>query len=110
MASSRPIFPFLINLACVFFDGGQRPGSKGPNSQLWHSFVVASPPEGMFIDGVASSECYTAVSFWEPDVDRRPVESCVAIVIGEAAFVPRGPNDPTETDKMMKIQGIQVLV
>ena len=64
----------------------------------------------MFIDGVASSECYTAVSFWEPDVDRRPVESCVAIVIGEAAFVPRGPNDPTETDKMMKIQGIQVLV
>jgi hypothetical protein len=110
MASSRPIFLFLINLACVFFDGGQRPGSKGPNSQLWHSFVVALPPEGMFIDGVASSECYTVVSFWELDVDCRPVESCVAIVIGEAAFVPRGPNDPTKTDKMMKIQGIQVLV
>jgi hypothetical protein len=94
----------------VFFDGGQRPGSKGSNNQLWHSFVVAAPPEGIFIDGVASDECYTAVSFWEPDVDRRPIESSVAIVIGEAAFLSKGPNDPTENDKMMKIQGIQVSV
>lgn len=110
MASSRPTFPFLISLTCVLYDGGQRPGSKGPNSQLWHSFVVASPPEDTFIDGVTSDDCYTTVAFWEPDIDRRPIESCVAIIIGEAAFLPKGPIDPTNGDKMMKVQGIQVLV
>ena len=110
IASLRPIFPFLINLTCLLYNRGQRPSLKGPNSQLQHSFIIALLLEGIFIDSITFDKCYIAVSFQELDVDRRPVESYVAIIIREAAFLPKEPNNPTKNNKIIKIQGIQVLV
>lgn len=126
MPPSQDKFPFTINLTCIIYGGGPKSPEKGPNGQLWYSCVVAYPPENPeaspsenpvasspenpFIDGVTADECYTTVSFWEPNADRRPIDRCLAVIIGEAAFLPKDPSDPGSSDKVLKIQGIQVSV
>jgi hypothetical protein len=117
MASIRspPTFPFNITATCILYGGGPKPfptaqSGNGSYMQLWYSCIVASPPENKSFDAVTADECFTAITFWEQDPSRRPVEGCVAVVIGESAFVPREPEELGASSIMLKVRGLQVLV
>ena len=119
MAFTKPAstYPFTLTTACVFYDGGAEPkamqAQKGENLQLWYSRIVAVPPSGKSFEAVTDDECLAAIIFWEPNVDRRPVEGSCAFVIGDAAFVPMKLDTSQESEgcrAMVKVKSHQVMV
>jgi hypothetical protein len=96
MASSKNTFLCMVTLTCILLDGGHEPGKKYDSYQLWHADVVGSTDEGVDIDNV-----------W---ADLLPTKDCMAIVTGEAAFLPNGSGDSPATKLALKIRAGQVCV
>jgi hypothetical protein len=62
------------------------------------------------IDNVRADEFSTSITFWERNPDLLPTRDCVAIVTGEAAFLPNGSGDSPATELALKIRAGQVCV
>jgi len=104
MASSKNTFLCTVTLTCILLDGGREPGKKYDSYQLWHADVVGSADEGVDIDNVRADEFNTSITFWERNTDLLPTKDCVAIVTGEAAFLPNGSEDSPATELALKIR------
>ena len=104
MASSKNTFLCMVTLTCILLDGGHEPGKKYDSYQLWHADVVGSTDEGVDIDNVWADEFSTSITFWERNANLLPTKDCVAIVTGEAAFLPNGSGDSPATELALKIR------
>ena len=102
MATSKNTFLCTVTLACILLDSGR--------NQLWHADAVGSADQGVDIDNVQADEFSTSITFWERNADLFPAKDCVAIVTGEAAFVPNGSGDGPATELALKIRASQVCV
>ena len=110
IATSKNTFLCTVTLTCILLDGGREPGKKYDGNQLWHADVVGSADQGVDIDHVQADEFSTSITFWERNADLFPAKDCVAIVTGEAAFVPNGSGDGPATELALKIRASQVCV
>ena len=72
--------------------------------------MVGSADEGVDIDNVRADEFSTSITFWERNANLLPTKDCVAIVTGEAAFLPNGSGDSLATELALKIRANQVCV
>ena len=60
--------------------------------------------EGVDINNVQADEFSTSITYWERNADLLPTKDCVAIVTGEAAFLPNGLGDSPATELALKIR------
>ena len=59
--------------------------------------------EGVDINNVQADEFSTSITYWEWNANLLPTKDCVAIVIGEAAFLLNGLGDSPATKLALKI-------
>jgi len=108
MALSNNTFLSTVTLTCLLLNGGPDPTKQYKTHQLWHSNVVGH--EDRDIDYVLGDEFPTSIAFWEQNVSFLPSPGCVAVVVGEVAFVLDKLEGDTVSQLSMKVRATQVNV
>ena len=108
MAVPKNTFLCIVTLTCLLLKGSYETTKKYKQNQLWHANVVGH--ERIDIDNVRADDFLTSITFWEQNVELHPVAGCVAVVVGEAAFVLSKPVDDTPIELSLKVYASQVCV